>query len=70
MTQNQYFRMLQYFIHKRAAIESDLIELRQSVRYRAIDPVDCLELLMATERLQSFEAFTADVLALLRVFRK
>lgn len=43
---------------------NEIRQLQQNIRYRNIDHIDCLELICAVERLQSFEDFckTTDVI--------
>lgn len=56
-----------YFLNYLTVLEGDVVQLRQNVRYRNIDPVDCLELSLALERLQAFKEFTKNVRAILKL---
>lgn len=60
--------LLAAYLHNyHVVLEDDLVELRNRVRYRCIDPVDCLELILALERLSAFENFSKNVRAILRI---
>jgi hypothetical protein len=52
VTQKEIF--YQYLLNKRDSLEIDLQRLQQQIRYRNVDVIDCLELILAMERLNSF----------------
>lgn len=49
-----------YKYNRRSYLVDDVERLQQTVRYRRIDPVDCIELVIALERLAAFDEFTKD----------
>lgn len=59
--------ILEYLITRRSQLQEDFDIALQIVRYRRHDEVDILELLIALERLRSFEEFSADVVHLFRM---
>lgn len=50
-----------YLLNREAHLEHDVRQLSQNVRYRQIGTVDCIELLLALERLESFREFSGDI---------
>lgn len=67
MRQKEIENLFEYFINNITYLEQDVQKLQQSVRYRSIDAVDCLELCLALERLTVFKKFSSDVRHLLRL---
>lgn len=59
--------ILEYLITRRSQLQEDFDIALQIVRYRRHDEVDILELLIALERLRSFEEFSADVVQIFRM---
>lgn len=62
VTQKEIF--FQYLLNERDRLENDVDNLRQTLRYRNIDAVDCLELTLAMERLNCFNDFIAHAVAI------
>lgn len=56
-----------YFINNLTALEQEVQQLQQNLRYRRIDTVDCHELALAIERLNTFRKVSNDILLLLRL---
>lgn len=56
VTQKEIF--FQWLINERERLENDVLRLRQTIRYRNIDVVDCYELALAMERLTAFYDFS------------
>ena len=56
-----------YFINNLTAMEQEVQQLQQNLRYRRIDTVDCHELALAIERLNTFRKVSNDILLLLRL---
>lgn len=54
-----------YFLNYGIVLEDDVRQLRNTIRYREIDPVDCLELSLAIERKNAFDNFSRNVKAIL-----
>ena len=57
-----------YFLRKHQELENDLTAARDVVRYRNADEVDCIELIIARQRLRMFAEVMRDVLTLLKMF--
>lgn len=49
--------LLLYIINTRTKLENDVRILQNAVVRRSVDEVDCLELMLAIERLSSFNEF-------------
>lgn len=65
VTQKEIF--FQYLLNERDRLENDVDNLRQTLRYRNIDAVDCLELSLALERLNCFNDFIAHAVAIFKL---
>lgn len=50
-----------YFLRKQQELENDLTAARDVVRWRAADEVDCIELIIARQRLRMFSEVMHDV---------
>lgn len=59
--------ILEYLVTRRSQLQEDFDIALQIVRYRRHDEVDILELLIALERLRSFEEFSADIVQIFRM---
>lgn len=59
-----------YFLRKHQELENDLTAARDVVRWRNADEVDCIELIIARQRLRMFGEVMRDVLTLLKMFDK
>ena len=67
MRQCEVEMLLEYIIFETTRLEQDVYQLRQTIRYRDVDVVDCLELMLALERLAAFKNFSANVIQLLKL---
>lgn len=56
-----------YIINNLTALEQEVQQLQQNLRYRRIDTIDCHELALAIERLNTFQKVSNDILLLLRI---
>lgn len=65
VTQKEIF--FQYLLNERDRLENDVDKLRQTLRYKNIDAVDCLELTLAMERLNSFDDFMSHAIAIFKL---
>ena len=66
VTQKEIF--YQYILNERDRLEYDVEKLRQSLRYKAdVDAVDCLELSLALERLNSFINYSNHAIAIFKL---
>ena len=57
----------EYIYNRRVFLEHEVQQLQANVRYRSISSVDCLELIIAQERLAMFIEVTRDVTELLKL---
>ncbi len=67
MTKRQKEILMMYLMNTRDRLENDVVNLRQQLRYRNVDVVDCLELLLSLERLNIFNEIEKNVRALLNL---
>lgn len=65
MTQKEL--LLAYFYNNRCRLEEEVKQLQTNVRFRKIDITDCVELICAIQRLETFSEVTRDVLSLLKI---
>lgn len=56
-----------YILNNLTALEQEVQQLQQNLRYRRIDTIDCHELSLAIERLNTFQKVSNDILLLLRL---
>ena len=56
MNKKQLALWEEYKLNKRDFLEHDIQQLQTNLRYRQIDVVDCLEMALAIERLNTFES--------------
>lgn len=57
----------EYIYNRRVFLEHEFQQLQENLRYRSISSVDCLELIIAQERLAMFIEVTRDVTELLKL---
>ncbi len=67
MTKRQKEIFIMYLNSTRDRMEEDIRTLRQQLRYRNVDVVDCLELQLALERFNVFQEFSRDAKAILQL---
>lgn len=65
MRQREIKLFFNYRYNMQCRLENDVRQLQQNVRYRNIDVIDCLELSLALERLNTFHEVIKDVSLLL-----
>lgn len=59
--------LAEYIFNRRIHLEHDIQQLQENLRYRPVSSVDCLELIIARERLSMFIEVTSDITALLKL---
>ncbi len=59
----------EYIFNRRIYLEHELQQLQENIRYRPVGSVDCLELIIACERLNMFIEVTRDIVQLLKLDR-
>lgn len=67
MNQKEIEILMQYILFETTRLEQDVQQLRQNIRYRDVDVVDCMELMLALERLAVFKNFSGNVIHLLKL---
>lgn len=67
MREKEIILLLQYIVNNKQALEQELRELQQNIRYRKISVNDCMELALCRERLSMFNQVTRDILSLLNL---
>ena len=59
--------LAEYIFNRRIHLEHEVQQLQENIRYRSISAVDCLELIIARERLSMFIEVTRDITELLKL---
>lgn len=67
MRQIESQNLMEYILFEMTRLEQDVQQLRQNLRYRDVDVVDCMELMLALERLVVFKQFSGNVIHLLKL---
>jgi acyl carrier protein len=67
MTEKEKVLLLSYQYNNRTYLEREVVQLRSNLRYRDVDSVDCMELMLAIERLNMFNKVFRDVYAILKI---
>ena len=65
MTQKEVNLLFAYIYNNRTRLEDEVSQLQSNVRFRKIYPTDCVELMLASERLATFKDVTTDIRHLL-----
>ncbi len=61
MTKKQRALLYAYFYNRRETIERDIEQLQTNIRFRRVDQLDCLELIIAKEKLNTFNEVYKDI---------
>ncbi len=69
MRQTEIDLLMAYIVNEESRIESELIELRNRIRFRRIDISDCVELALTLQRLSDFHEFALCIIRLLNLDR-
>ncbi len=56
-----------YVVNQREHLENDIKRLQTNLRYRRVDAVDCMELALAIERLNSFNEFASHATEIFKI---
>ena len=67
MTEKEKVLLLSYQYNNRTYLEREVVQLRSNLHYRDVDSVDCMELMLAIERLNMFNKVFRDVYAILKI---
>ena len=67
MTQKQRDIFACYVLNQRDTLEKDIEQLQSNLRFRKISQIDCLKLVIAQERLNTFNDVVRDVNSILKI---
>lgn len=70
MNEKEIGLLFAYIYNNRVRLEDDVRQLQANIRFRKIDSVDCVELMLATERLNTFKEVTDNIRLLLGFYDK
>lgn len=59
--------LMSYIYNRRIYLENEVKQLRENIRWRPVDAVDCLELVIALERLNIFIEVSRDIREILKL---
>lgn len=65
----KYDVLLEYFHLEFVRLENEVKQLQENIKWRRISTIDCLELIIAQERLAAFLEFRQHVKAILKLQR-
>lgn len=65
ITQKEITLLFAYIYNNQVRLEDEIRQLQANIRFRRIDSVDCVELMLATEHLNTFKEVTNDISLLL-----
>lgn len=65
MNQKEITLLFAYIYNNRVRLEKEKRRLQSNVRYCDVDSADCIELMFASERLNTFNEVTTDIRHLL-----
>lgn len=66
MNKKQLATLYNYFMRYEISLENTVMQLQQNIRYRRIDAIDCVELMLAVERLNTFRETRSNILDILK----
>lgn len=66
MTEHEKILLFSYIYNNTCELENDVKQLQSNVRYRRIDTADCMELMTALVRLETFREVSEHILLILR----
>ena len=67
MTQDEMSLLYRYIYNNRVELEHHVRQLQNNIRFRDIDIADCVELICALQRLETFKEVTEHILLLLKL---
>lgn len=67
MSKKELDKLMSYYINELTRLERELNVLQSNLRYRYIDHIDCLELILTLERLEIFKRIFKDIYYLLNL---
>ena len=70
MRQNEINVLCAYIYNNYCRLETNVKILQSNIRFRRIDPVDCIELMLATQEFETFKEVTKHIRILLKLDEK
>lgn len=67
MRQNEKDLITRYIYNNRVRLENHVHQLQSNIRFRNIDTVDCIELMLAQQELETFKEVTKHIRLLLKL---
>lgn len=67
MTQKDIMLLMSYIYNNRVQLEHEVHQLQNNIRFCRIDVTDCMELICALQRLDTFIEVTNDIMNLLKL---
>lgn len=67
MTQKEMTLLCSYVYNNRIQLEHEVHQLQNNIRFRKIDVADCMEMICALQRLETFIEVTNHIMLLLKL---
>lgn len=67
MTQKEMTLLCSYVYNNRIQLEHEVHQLQNNIRFRKIDVADCVEMICALQRLETFIEVTNHIMLLLKL---
>ena len=67
MRQSEKDLISKYIYNNRVRLENNVHQLQSNIRFRNIDTVDCIELMLAQQELETFKEITKHIRVLLKL---
>lgn len=67
MTQQEMILLYSYIYNNRVELEHEVRQLQNNIRFRNVDIADCMELICALQRLETFKEVTDHIMILLKL---
>lgn len=67
MRQKEIELLCSYFLNNLTLLEGEIITARNNIRYREVDSVDCLEMILSIERKETFVRTMQNVFSILNI---
>lgn len=67
MRQSEKDLISKYIYNNRIRLENNVHQLQSNIRFRNIDTVDCIELMLAQQELETFKEITKHIRLLLKL---
>lgn len=65
MTDREIMLLCSYVYNNRIQLEHDVHQIQNNIRFREVDVPDCVELIVALQRLDTFKEVTGHIMSLL-----